>query len=199
MQTNTLKLEIQSGGAEPLALHFSADRLPGELIEALSVARAACRAAAAAVAEREADLAARQQRLNEAHDKLNRLVDLEKDDLVARILDGEDSRPKKPKRMAQIENLKEEIEGLRLAMPIIQGRLREAQENRTGVQEQYTTAILPLVTAERTQALLDLRSKLSELAPALARLKASAVVQERLVGDRFTYTGGTQEIFSGRI
>lgn len=178
---------------------LSARDLPPELLETLTAARAACAEAAIGLTNQRAELAEREQRLSAAETELNRLVDLEKDDLVARILDGETSRPKRPRRLSRIENLKEEIEGLRLAMPVIRGRVRNAQDGVTAAQEAYTTAVLPLICAERSSALEEVRSKLSELAPLLARLIAPDLVQGRLVGEHFTFLGTLPDVFSGTI
>jgi hypothetical protein len=178
---------------------LSARGFPTDLLETLTAARAACGEAATGLMDQRAELADREQRLSAAETELNRLVELEKDDLVARILDGEMSRPKRPRRLTRIENLKQEIEGLRLAMPVIRGRVRNAQDGVTAAQEAYTTAVLPLICAERSSALEEVRTKLSELAPLLARLMAPDLVQERLVGEHFTFLGSLPDVFSGTI
>ena len=186
--------------AAPELLDLSARNLPAELLGTLTAARAGCVEAAEALKKQRAELSDREQRLEATEAELTRLVELEKDDLVAHILEGETSRPKRPRRLARIENLKQEIEGLRLAMPVIRGRVRNAQDGVTAAQEAYTTAVLPLICAERCSALEEVRLKLTELAPLLARLIAPDLVQQRLVGEHFTFVGSARpDIFSGTI
>lgn len=197
----TILGDANSSSAEATLPPFdlATSNLPAELVETLAAARASCSEAAGVLTEQRVELTEREQRLAEAEAELSRLVELEKEDLVARILEGETSRPKRPRRLTRIENLKQEIEGLRLAMPLIRGRVRNAQEGVTAAQEAYTTAVLPLICAERSNALADVRAKLAELAPLLARLIAPDLVQERLVGQHFTFLGTRPDVFSGTI
>ena len=128
---------------------------------------------------------------------MRRLLEREQEDLVARILDGEESRPQKPKRRSRIENLKQEIDGLKLAIPVLQGRVGQAKSALAEAEELYSNSMLPVVCSTRSSALEDVRDRLASLAPALVTMVAQDIVQRRLVGDTFVFTEPGLELFSG--
>ena len=170
-----------------------------ELIARISDARHQIEASEAALASAESDLTERTAQLSSAEQELERLLTREKDDLVARILDGAPSRPSRPRRLTRIENLKQEIEGLKLALPLLQGKVNQSKGAVASAKDAYASAILPAICAERSSALEELRAALGTLSPILVRLAAPDAVQERLVGKHFTFTGEQPEIFSGAM
>jgi hypothetical protein len=169
------------------------------LIGLTKAAREASDAAAADATRLGAELQRCVDRLETSKSELRRLVEFETADHVERILAGEDSRPKKPRRLKRIENLQHEIQGIELALPVAKGRASEAQRNATAASAAYNSSILPIVCDERLRAAAELRDAIAALTPLLVRLFAADMVQERFVGREFRFTGEVGDQFSGQI
>lgn len=139
----------------------------------------------------------RQAQLQSSEDERTKLTQAEGDDHVKRLLDGEDSCPRKPKRVTRIANLGEDIAALKQVIPQLRERVSQAEQMVERAKESFADQVVPVTHAHREQVADATREKLSELVPLLADLLACDLVQERLVGKKFVFTNNIQ-IFSGR-
>lgn len=128
-----------------------------------------------------ADIAAKRSELTSKQSELDRLLDLEREDHVKRVL-GEDAAPERPKRLTRISNLNDDITGLSGAIPILEGRLKELQSQRSKVAADRPGKILPILRQSRQQVADEIREKLEALMPLAAQLHAFQVIQDRIVG-----------------
>jgi hypothetical protein len=116
----------------------------------------------------------------DAQAELDRLIDLERTDHAARVLDGEDAAPKKPKRLTRIANLQETLAGTALAIPIQQARLSEAEMRAQECQQEIAEAIIPDLFNLKEVRLNRCEGPLSELIEAMIDAAAVDVLQEKI-------------------
>jgi len=138
-------------------------------------------------------------RLAAANAELARALDLEREDNVRRILDGDDARPVKPRRLSRIENLRNELAGLEGAIPVLQDRADDAAAAVEKARVDFNTTLLPIIAAARSTAADRLRDQMRALAPAIAALLAIDIVQARILGEKFEFHGAISDVFSARI
>lgn len=128
-----------------------------------------------------ADIAAKRNELTSKQSELDRLLDLEREDHVKRVL-GEDTAPERPKRLTRISNLNDDITGLSGAIPILEARLKELQRHRSQIAAERPGKLLPILRQSRQQITDEIRDKLAALMPLAAQLHAFQTLQDRIVG-----------------
>ena len=128
-----------------------------------------------------------------AHEELERLIELEQSDHISRVLNGEESAPKKPKRLTRIANLREAVAGIDLALPIHRHRVEDARERLTLAREEASQAVLPDILAQKVAAFERCAEPLEKLVDALIEAAAVDLLQEQ-----FAKADGTLRI-SGNI
>lgn len=134
--------------------------------------------------------------------EFERLSEMEQQDHLTRVLDGDAAAPVKPKRQSRITNLREQIAGIDLAIPALQARLDRANAVALEREHDLHRTILPILASWKSDALNDCAGPFRELLGALARLAAIDTVQNELVkpgsGVRLSQCEGIQNLFSGR-
>lgn len=109
--------------------------------------------------------------------ELERLLDLEQSDHVRRILDGDKSAPKRPKRLTRIANLKEQIAGAKLAMPVHQRRIEECQTKLAEARQEAGEKIIPAILDRKIALFQSCAEPLEALIASLAEVAAMDNVQ----------------------
>jgi hypothetical protein len=142
--------------------------------------------------EAEAKAAELSDRRAAAVEERDRLLEREQSDHVIRVLDGEQSAPKKPKRLTRIANLQDEIAGIDLAIPIHQGRVQEASARRNAARENVAEAVMPSILDQKVEAFARCAQPLAELIDALVDAAAIDTFQ-----DQFAGAGGALPISNG--
>jgi len=141
-------------------------------------------------AEAEADaqhgkLAEIQREIRECESKLARLLELEREDAVKRVLGGSEEIGEKPKRKAQIANLEEHVCALQMAMPVQRERCSAADDALARTRDKFSEVVAPLCADMRLAAFNACRPALNALMEALAKAAAIDHVQDHLVGSEF--------------
>lgn len=113
----------------------------------------------------------------EAQAELERLLDLEQNDHVKRILEGDKAAPKKPKRLTRIANLREQIAGIKLAMPIHDNRVTVAREKLAEAQQHAGEEIIPALLQQKSTLLDKCAEPLEALLASLVEVAAMDDVQ----------------------
>lgn len=121
--------------------------------------------------------------ISQAQDELDRLSDLEQQDHIKRVFDGENAAPKKPKRLARIANLREQIAGYKLALPVQEQRLAKARQNLSDAQESAGEAVLPELLELKAELFQACAEPLQALLKSLIEVAAFDDVQKHFAKD----------------
>lgn len=135
------------------------------------------------IAADEALLEATQSDLTRDSDELERLLKLEQEDHVTRVLEGEEACPRKPKRLTRIGHLRDDVEGRKAAIPIIKARIATTRHHRDNAIAAKPAVVLPLLRESRESALQELRSQIKAVMPAAAKLVAHELLLQKLLGE----------------
>jgi hypothetical protein len=138
----------------------------------------------------------------QASAEMLRLVDLEQADNLARVLDNAEKAPK-PKRLTRISNLQEQIATIDLALPIQEGKVRDARNRVSQVRDDVAAAVLPSFLAQKSVAFERCAEPLKHLIDALVDVAAMDALQEQFSGAsgslRLTNQVARQKLFSARV
>ena len=141
--------------------------------------------------------------LEEAQIELDRLLDLEQNDHIKRVLDGDDAAPKKPKRLTRIANLQETIAGVKMALPVSKERTQKAREQLRQIDQAANQAVLPHLISLKSDLLRECELPLRYLIELLVSAAALDEAQDRFsASDRsFIVPEGIDpaSIFSAKI
>lgn len=175
--------------------------LKNDEVSRLVTAKSEINSARAIVAEFQEKLTRLRDDRVSAVDEFERLTEMEQQDHLVRILDGEQAAPVKPKRQTRISNLRETIAGIDLAMPVLQTRLDNAMSIVADRDEDLKRAILPIIAAWKAEALSKCADPLILLLEELAHLAAIDAVQKQYLepgqGVRLSEKHGIENLFSG--
>jgi len=136
---------------------------------------AACRAKLATIVAEARD----------AEGELERLLELEGEDHVQRVLHGPDTAPEKPKRRTRIMNLQERIAALHMARPVQERICRDAVERERSARATMAADVVPHLAELRLQALANCERPLNELLGALVDAAAIDTIQDTIAGREF--------------
>lgn len=136
------------------------------------------------IASDEALLETTQSDLARDNDELDRLLKLEQEDHVARVLEGEGACPRKPKRLTRIGHLRDDVEGRKAAIPLIKARIATTRHHRDNAISAKPAVILPLLRESRDQALQETRDQIAAVMPAAAKLVAHELLLQKLLGEK---------------
>lgn len=140
--------------------------------------KAEINAAKSRLAELESKERSLRSDFSEAEIELARLLDLEQNDHVKRVLDGDEAAPRKPKRLTSIANLREQIEGFKLAFPIHEQRVTDARRSLRDAEEKAGEAILPAILKQKAELFQACSEPLETLLSALIEVAAFDDVQQ---------------------
>lgn len=172
-----------------------------ETIE-IADAKSALEVAKAAASEIHDKLTNLRDQRSDALTEFERLSEMEQQDHLTRVLDGDDAAPIKPKRQSRITNLRERVAGIDLAIPVLQARLDRAYGAVKECEHDLQRVLLPIIATWKSHALSDCSKPFAEILDGLANLAALDAVQDSLVlpgrGVRLSEQHGIENLFSGR-
>lgn len=161
-----------------------------------------------------AAIAAERSSLNSEHEKLAGLrveksrLEGERDDLrsrqdtdaAKRVLDGEGSAPKRPRRVSRLAELDGRIPELAAAIRLQEQRVAGLEAESKKPNLSYVAAVLDITGAMQGEAIEGLRSALAGLAPQLATIIAAGQIRAGTIGDRFPVPPGvTPPMHGGKV
>ncbi len=151
------------------------------------------------IARAQEELSKKKADLHRAKAELARLLQRESDDHVARILGEPNAPAEKPKRLARIANLRDDITGLEGAIPILEARLRDAIAARDEVARSRPIQIMPVIRESRDTTLDEVKTHLQAMLPTLGRLAAHDRLQFRLLGASANKTLTSDDFLADRL
>lgn len=116
-----------------------------------------------------------------------------------RHLDGESAVPKRPRRVARLAALDEQIPARAAAMRLQERRISEAEAALVEPKQALVGPVLDIVSHLQGTAVGNSREVLATLADPFTRLIAADQIRQATIGDRFAVPDGRKAPFSGPI
>lgn len=192
------RVESDRRDAEKVALARVLSLDEAETTKAVATAHAEVVAAEQRVADEQAKQSRFNAQIRELHEKIADEKSKVKEAAVA-ALEADKPEPNLARVRSRISKFEEKIEQLELVSGSAEQRVKAVQPDVAVAKAKLGDAVLDYTASRHEHAIRGVEAVLAKLGPLFVKMRSVNIVRRRMVGDKFSFTGGGARLFDGEL